>query len=55
MTQIKDLPSKNLKGDLIFGLTVMTNYELRNEIEWEDAIRKIFPVSVPLSSKWIIF
>ncbi|AZB21899.1 hypothetical protein EG338_07355 [Kaistella haifensis] len=35
-----------------FWLDSNDNYELRNEIEWEDAIRKIFPVSVPLSSKW---
>ena len=35
-----------------FWLESNDNYRLRNRIEWEDAIRKIYPISVPINSKW---
>lgn len=43
---------QEFKQRFLFWLESNDDYHLRNGIEWEDAIRKIFPISVPLQSKW---
>ncbi len=43
---------KEFKRQFLFWLESNDNFQLRNNIEWIDALEKIFPISIPESCKW---